>query len=105
MPGNLNEPEMRALREEAARHQQAGPEHDFAAEIAELRSKVDEHQRMFDTAVGTDGINVAWPVISLDTKPGSGSGLTGQSEPVDFWRNGILVSRRMLVAGSPAATV
>lgn len=105
MSGNLNEPEARALREEAARHQQAGAEPDVNARIDALQSKVDEHQRTFDTMTGTDGINVALPVISLDAKPGSGSGLTGQSVPVDFWLQGVLVRRNMLVAGSPAATV
>lgn len=105
MSGNLNEPEARALREEAQRHQQAGAEHDFSAEIAELERQVAEHQRMFDTMTGTDGINIALPVISLDVRPGAGSSLPGQSEPVDFWRNGILVRRNMLVQGSPLATV
>lgn len=105
MSGTLNEPEARALREEAQRHQQAGAEPDVNARIDALQSKVDEHQRTFDTMTGTDGINVALPVISLDAKTGGGSSLPQQSEPVDFWRNGVLVSRRMVVAGSLSATV
>lgn len=101
----MNEPEARALREEAQRHQQAGAEHDFSAEIAELERQVLEHQRMFDTMTGTDGINIALPVISLDVRPGAGSALPGQSVPVDFWVNGVLTRRNMLVAGGATATV
>lgn len=64
MGGPLNESEMRALREEAQRHQRTGPERNQEHEFAEFERRLRELETKLESAYGTGGVRVNFPVIS-----------------------------------------
>ena len=103
MANSLSEYELRNLRDESHRHSPPSVV-DYGQEVKGFREEIEEQKRRWERLSGRDGLRVHQQLLINESQPVSQSSAS-QTERVHFIRNGIVVVRRVLIAGSATAVL